>query len=52
MPTVEEAGELAISPEQPILELDRTVFDMNDRSVEWRTASCVLGELIYSSDMT
>lgn len=52
MPTQDEAGELGIDPTQPVLELDRTVIDMNGRPVEWRIGCCALGELSYYAEMT
>jgi len=47
------AERLAIAPSTPIIMLERVIFAMDERPVEWRVGSCHFGRgQIYAADMT
>lgn len=45
------AKELAIPRRTPLLQLDRVVYSLDGRPVEWRLAKCNLGDEVYSTEM-
>lgn len=46
------AQELAIAKKTPVLQLDRVVYSLDGRPVEWRLAKCNFGDEVYWTDMT
>lgn len=49
--TKDVAQRLALPDGAPLLQLDRIVYDIDGRPVEWRSAHCHLGEKYYLSIM-
>lgn len=48
----EIAKELQIATDTPILSLDRVVYTLDGRPVEWRQAKCHFGDEVYWTEMT
>ena len=48
----EIAEELRIAKDTPILTLDRVVYTLDGRPVEWRLARCHFGDEVYWAEMT
>jgi GntR family transcriptional regulator len=48
----EIAKDLQIATDTPILSLDRVVYTLDGRPVEWRLAKCHFGEEVYWTEMT
>jgi GntR family transcriptional regulator len=48
----EIAQELRIAADTPILSLDRVVYALDGRPVEWRHAKCHFGDEVYWTEMT
>lgn len=48
----EAASALAVAIEAPLLLLDRVVYTLDGRPVEWRLAKCNFGDEVYWSEMT
>lgn len=48
----EIAEELRIAKDTPILVLDRVVYTLDGRPVEWRLAKCHFGDEVYWAEMT
>ena len=47
-----DAKSLAVAEGTPLLRLERTVFAVDGRAVEWRVARCHLGAMHYHADMS
>lgn len=48
----EIAKELQVAKDTPILVLDRVVYTLDGRPVEWRSGKCHLGDEVYWTEMT
>ena len=48
----EVAKELQVVTDTPILSLDRVVYTLDGRPVEWRLAKCHFGDEVYWTEMT
>ena len=46
------AQELAVAKRTPVLQLDRVVYTLDGRPVEWRLAKCNFGDEVYWTEMT
>lgn len=45
------AQELAVAKKTPVLQLDRVVYSLDGRPVEWRLAKCNFGDEVYWTEM-
>jgi len=46
------AHELSVARKTPLLQLDRVVYSLDGRPVEWRLAKCNFGDEVYWTEMT